>query len=154
MELLVIPPGGAYRAALFFAVLPVFVGGLALWAARTRSSPKKSLLQKFGFLPLLLLLVVYYAVIWQWLFYNQFYAVTKKSETQWVLEYLAPSRSHPIDPSNLVDISTQDISSVTGGSSTTRLVLKTRDGRTFRSAQIARHRADDHVQKLRNAASQ
>jgi len=152
MEIFLVQPGGAYRAALYFALLPLVLVALVLLVKRTQAIAKTSLLERFGYLPLLVMLAAYYGLIWQWLFYGQFYAVLDDSETQWRLEYLAPKRHASIDVARISSISKQNAYSATGASTTARLLVEMDDGRVLRSAQMAYHKAEDHLQRLRAAA--
>ena len=154
MEILIIQPGGAYQAALYFSAIPLLIL-LVVWLIRRhRGEAGLWLARRIGYMPLILLLLVYYGIVWRWLFYDQFYSVQRLSESAWELEYLMPRRSEVISTREMVGISADDITSISGGMTTTRIAIAMQDGRLYRSAQIARYRVNDDIASLHAASQQ
>lgn len=148
MQPLVIQPGGAYQAALYFSALPLVIL-VVVWVMR-RSQGEVGLwgVGHFGYWPLIVLLVAYYGVIWRWLFHDQFYGVEPESATLWHLQYRMPDREKSLNAFDVADIRAEDLASLTGGT-TARIIIEMRDGSRYRSAQVARHRIQSQVAALR-----
>lgn len=94
------------------------------------------------------MLVAYYAVIWNWLFRDQFYDLVPISDGRWDVRYRMPERVQSLQPGEIVRIYGDNLGSITGGATTGRVVIELADGTRIRSAQVARHRIADYVDTL------
>lgn len=148
MEAISIPPSGAYFAARFFSVLPLVVFLVAWIARRMQGEIGLWGASRFGYLLLVLVLVAYYGVIWNWLFRGQFYDVTSISDSRWDVGYRMPPRIESLDPRDIARISGENLGSITGGATTGRIVIELADGTRVRSAQVARHRIAGYIDAL------
>jgi hypothetical protein len=149
MEAITIQPDGAYFAARYFCALPLVIPGVVWIVRRLRGETGRWKIRRFGFLPLLLALVAYYGVIWNWLFRDQFYDVVPISDRIWNIRYRMPDRLTSLDPRTVVRIREEGLVSITGGTTTGRIVIELEDGTVIRSAQVARHRIPGYVESLR-----
>ncbi len=138
---------GNVIAALFFFSLPLLIIVAGALARRKGVESKRWLFAKrYGYLPLLVPLVLYYGIIYRWLFYDQFYWITIEQNGAWRLEYYLPSRTRTITASEI-----SHIESFTGDIwtyKTARILVVMADGKRHMSAQLSRWDEDLYLNFL------
>lgn len=141
-------PLGNYVAVLFLCALPplfMLLGHLASMMGWGKS--RWAFARRFWYLPLLVPLFLYYGIIYRWLFYDQFYWITVKNNGAWELEYSVPSRIKTIMADDI-----SDIQAITGDMWTHRMVrilISTKDGKKYLSAQVSKSDKDYYVNLLK-----
>ncbi len=113
---------------------------------------KRDFIKRYWYMPIIVPILIYYGFIYWWLFYDQFYRILIQSDATWQLEYRMPVRTKTI-PVN--DIST--IQAVTGDMRTyemTRILIFTRDGNRYLSAQVALEDEGFYLEILRKYKNQ
>lgn len=147
MEPIVLRAEGIPFAAVYFSALVVLLLFVVWLMRRWQGQSGLWDVQRFGYWPVLLI-VAYYAVIWHWLFYDQFVRINQDSQTVWYLQYRMPDREYALNAYDIADIRGENLPSLTGGS-TARIIIEMRDGSRYRSAQIPRYEVKDFVARLR-----
>lgn len=144
MNLVQISTRGAMFALQYFSALPAIglvVYGLAL---RFGSSPRRW--QTRHTVAAVAMIGPYFAIVWSWLFADQFYRVRAESPERWRLEYVMPARSELVDVAEV-----SRVARIPGAKLTWRILIETHGGRRYESAQIGRASADRAVTELRAA---
>jgi hypothetical protein len=146
MKQIVFNAGGNYVAAMFFGALPLLVLLVPLLGVRRETSRAYRFNRRLYHLPVLGLLAAYYAVIYWWLFYDQFYAVVAERPGTWELQYRVPDRSTEIDVERIADVR------VSSGDLRThemaRILIETADGEIYQSAQVSLARANEYLEAI------
>lgn len=139
-------PTGNYIAAAYFCVIPIIIFVIGTLTRRKfRDSNSLSLIKRYLYF-LILLLLIYYAIIYKWLFHNQFYWITLANNGTWKIEYPVPARSKTI---TVGDISS--IRAVTGDIWTykmMRISISTKGGDEYISSQIPISKKDYYLELL------
>ncbi len=136
-------PGGGTIAAALFGSAPLVILMVA-WQQRAASqlSWGWQISKRLYGLPLVVLLLGYYALLYWWLFYDQFYRLEVRPEGLWKLEYRLPTRDKIIATSNIADLALES------GDLRTyqmmRLVIVTASGERYPSAQISERQAQQY----------
>lgn len=138
---------GNVVAALFFFSLPLFIvvaGALA--RGENAESKRWHLARRYGYLPLLIPLILYYGIIYRWLFFDQFYRIHIDESGAWRLVYYLPPRERVIQARNIerVDYFTGDIWTY----KTIRILISTADGKQYLSAQVSPRDKDFYINLL------
>lgn len=145
MQGIVINPAGAYTAAFYFSLLPGVILIFAyLRRKRGKSTGKWEVSRQYWYLPIDLPVLLYFGLIYWWLFYDQFYRIIIQSNDSWKLEYLMPKRTKVIFSSDI-----SEIQAVTGDIRTykmTRILILTKDGKRYLSAQISQGETKDYLE--------
>ena len=135
---------GNIVAALFFFTLPLVIIIIGAWARRKGFDQTRWLIAKrYWYLPILIPFALYYAVIYRWLFYDQFYWVTIKNDGTWQLEYYLPPRTVTITEDDISDIQ------IAAGDIWTyrdvRILILTKDGKRYLSTQVSASDRDYYI---------
>jgi hypothetical protein len=134
--------GGAVTAALFgSAPLVILIVAWRQGATRRLSRAWQISKHLYG-LPLIVLLLGYYALLYWWLFYDQFYRLEVQPGGFWKLEYRLPARDKIIATRDIADLVLESGDLRTHRM--TRLVIITADGKHYPSAQITERQAKEY----------
>jgi hypothetical protein len=141
---------GNYFAAIFFSVLPLLILLAGLIMHRRGAGEEKWLIvRQYLYLPIVVPLVIYYAIVYRWLFYEQFYRI-KINNDNWHIEYSIPNKTKTIR--------TDDISSIraVGGDIWTykmvRILITTRNEKQYLSAQVGESDKNYYIDLLKKHA--
>ena len=88
-------------------------------------------------------LVFYFALLWMWLFHDQFYELVPQENGEWQMVYEMPQRTTTID---IADI--EEIEPGWGGKAYTRIVINMQDGTRYQSAQMSRFHLKETIDAL------
>ena len=97
-------------------------------------------------LPILLVLIIYYGVIYQMLYFNQFYTLKALPDDDWVLLYRMPHSSRILDRKSILKINLENLNTDAKGMARIQIMLE--DGELLHSARLDRKQAENHVAAL------
>ncbi|MCU7960209.1 MAG: hypothetical protein KZQ58_09465 [gamma proteobacterium symbiont of Bathyaustriella thionipta] len=129
----------------------LFSAPLILWLlSRIPSFQKPSRLADFNrrwkHIPMLFILLIYYAYLYQSLYFNQFYTLTASPQSDWVLQYRMPHSSRTLDKRQIIKIDKDDMNTI--GKGMARLQIRLENGDLLRSARLNRQQAKEYVTQL------
>ncbi|MGA1871658.1 MAG: hypothetical protein ACMUJM_24285 [bacterium] len=141
-------PIGNLIAALFLCMLPLIIIIIGTLARRKGIGKNGwSFAKRYWYLPIVVPLFLYYAIIYRWLFYDQFYWISIKNKGTWQLEYSVPTRIKTIMADDI-----SSIQAVTGDIWThkmVRILISTNDGKEYLSAQVSESDKDYYLKLLK-----
>ena len=109
-------------------------------------------MKRYWYMPIIAPILIYYGFVYWWLFYDQFYSILIRNDATWQLEYRMPVRIKKVPVNDILTIQ-----SVTGDMRThemTRILIFTRDGNRYSSAQVAPEDKDFYLEILRKHKNQ
>jgi hypothetical protein len=136
-------PGGNYLAAALLGIIPLVILMVAWQQPATRElSWGWQISKRLYGLPLFVLLLGYYGLLYWWLFYDQFYRLEVQPRGLWKLEYRLPTRSYTLADKDIaaLDLESGDLRTYR----MTRLVIVTVDGERYPSAQVSERQAEEY----------